>query len=443
MRFWVLIGLTFLKILNICSADNAGSGFLISDDGYVVTCDHVIQGVDNIFVKLGDKEFKAKEIIKDANNDIAIIKIEGTFKGLKFCDTGNPKMGDQVFTIGFPNPEIQGYMPKISSGIINSLTGLQDDPTTFQISVPIQPGNSGGPLLNEKNEIIGIVNSKIDSQKTELKTGYKPENVNFAKKVQYLKLLLKNLDIENTKTKNNQLTKDNLYDSVVFIRASRDLNKTQKNLCFLTESFRSGKTKKFSTKDNPKACGLNMTFSIPQEWDYKDGDHAAVIANFGSPDYPIMLTLTIVDSKPELLSKIKDEYPRKNEDELIKILKEREKTSGYLEDMNYKSLELMQSALTGSSFKYLRSLTIDNVPAFEQIITAKMEVPNGSVDMQSLLYTIWYDFKIVYLMFAIDKQQILSNDQLTIDETFGEACKLARLITSTLIIQNQWDVLKK
>jgi len=152
----------------------------------VVTCDHGIQGMDNIFVKLGDKEFKAKEIIKDANNDIAIIKIEGTFKGLKFCDTGKPKMGDQVFTIGFPNTEIQGANPKFTKGEISSISGIRDEPTQWQISVPVQSGNSGSPLFDESGNVVGIVVSKLNALETAKTTGDLVQNVNYAVKNAYL-----------------------------------------------------------------------------------------------------------------------------------------------------------------------------------------------------------------------------------------------------------------
>ena len=98
---------------------------------------------------------------------------------LAFSPKRTAAMGEDVFTMGFPNPELQGMNPKLTKGSINSLTGLKDDLRLYQVSVPVQPGNSGGPLLDAETAF-GI-------------SGSLPQNVNYAVKSTYAQTLLDTL----------------------------------------------------------------------------------------------------------------------------------------------------------------------------------------------------------------------------------------------------------
>ena len=101
--------------------------------------------------------------------------------------------GTKVFTIGFPYSGALGKKPKLTEGIINSVYGIGDDPRFYQISVPLHPGNSGGPLINMKGEVLGVVTSTLDAVKVFEWSGTLPQNVNYAIKIQYTKLLLETL----------------------------------------------------------------------------------------------------------------------------------------------------------------------------------------------------------------------------------------------------------
>ena len=91
--------------------------------------------------------------------------------------------------LGFPNIQIQGFSPKVTKGEISSVNGFGDDPRSWQISVPVQPGNSGGPLLDENGNLIGVVVSKLGMRAAKL-TGDMPQNVNYAIKSSYALALL-------------------------------------------------------------------------------------------------------------------------------------------------------------------------------------------------------------------------------------------------------------
>ena len=186
--------------LQINTSDVAtGTGFLFSSSDYVITSYHVIHGAKSIRVRLinGDR-IDATVALKDTNNDIAILKLSQSPTSRQniiiLGDSSSVKTGDRVFTYGFPLVDLLGDAePRYSEGFINSLSGISNDPRLFQVSIPIQPGNSGGPVFNEKGELIGIATSSIDSVQTQKVFGATPQNVNFAIKSSYVKSLLPNL----------------------------------------------------------------------------------------------------------------------------------------------------------------------------------------------------------------------------------------------------------
>lgn len=141
-----------------------GSGFILSNDGYILTNAHVVNNADSVTVKLSDKrEFKAKVVGVDMTSDVAVIKIPA--KNLPSVKIGNPnnlKAGNWVVAIGSPF----GLENTITQGIVSALSrNLPDDSAVpyIQTDVPINPGNSGGPLINLNGEVVGI-NSQIYSK---------------------------------------------------------------------------------------------------------------------------------------------------------------------------------------------------------------------------------------------------------------------------------------
>jgi len=186
--------------LQINTSDVAtGTGFLFSSSDYVITSYHVVHGAKSIRVRLINGErIDATLALKDTNNDIAILKLSQPPTSrqniIVLGDSSSVKTGDRVFTYGFPLVDLLGDAePRYSEGFINSLSGISNDPRLFQVSIPIQPGNSGGPVFNEKGELIGIATSSIDSVQTQKVFGTIPQNVNFAIKSSYIKSLLPNL----------------------------------------------------------------------------------------------------------------------------------------------------------------------------------------------------------------------------------------------------------
>ncbi|MDO9459363.1 MAG: S1C family serine protease [Alphaproteobacteria bacterium] len=166
---------------------STGSGFFVTPDGYFVTNYHVIAGAEGIvLVDVNSKMHPATIVRIDKANDIAVLKADGKFKAIPVVTSRTAKRGQSVITVGYPHANIQGLEPKVTGGIINSLTGLNNDARTFQISVPLQSGNSGGPLVTLDGNVIGVVAMKLSALAMLEETGDLPQNVNYAVKSNYL-----------------------------------------------------------------------------------------------------------------------------------------------------------------------------------------------------------------------------------------------------------------
>ncbi|MCE0483111.1 MAG: tetratricopeptide repeat-containing serine protease family protein [Methylacidiphilales bacterium] len=174
----------------------SGTGAFISVDGLVLTAAHVVQGASRIEVVTVAGRLVATVVKIDTTNDVALLKCTGTnFTPVPIAPSKEARAGTSVFTVGFPNVQIQGFDPKLTSGEISSQTGIQDDPRQWQISVPIQPGNSGGPLCDENGNLIGMVEATLNPLAMAKVEGEVPQNVNYAVKSSYILPLLD--DVQN------------------------------------------------------------------------------------------------------------------------------------------------------------------------------------------------------------------------------------------------------
>ncbi|MFT6746882.1 MAG: S1-C subfamily serine protease/antitoxin component YwqK of YwqJK toxin-antitoxin module [Glaciecola sp.] len=166
----------------------SGSGFIINKNGYVLTNYHVIEDAKQVVVEIstaGDtKKYDAEVVQSDKINDLAIIKLTG-YEEKKiqyaFKSSGSEGMGAEIFTLGYPLAlNGMGKSVKFVDGKISSKTGYKGAINSYQMSIPVQPGNSGGPVFNKKGEVIGVVNAKISGA----------DNVSYAIKINYAKNLI-------------------------------------------------------------------------------------------------------------------------------------------------------------------------------------------------------------------------------------------------------------
>ena len=124
------------------------------------------------------------------------------------------KLGGTMATVGFPNIGLQGFAPKLAKGEIASLSGAQDDARYFQISVPVQPGNSGGALVDERGNVVGVVSAKLSARAALSTSGALPENVNYAVKSSYLLSFLESVPEVSAKLKEPN-AKEKKFEEVV------------------------------------------------------------------------------------------------------------------------------------------------------------------------------------------------------------------------------------
>lgn len=187
---------TFIKIFpsesDIIAVENenkispqSGTGFAISSDGYIITNYHVVENASKIKIKgvNGDftKSFSAKVMVSDKNNDLAILKIDDysftTLGTIPYTiKNTSANVGENIFVLGFPLTATMGEEIKLTNGIISSKSGFQGDITSYQMTAPIQPGNSGAPMFDKDGNIVGIVNAKH----------FGAENAGYAVKTSYL-----------------------------------------------------------------------------------------------------------------------------------------------------------------------------------------------------------------------------------------------------------------
>lgn len=211
----------FLIFSSTAYADAFGTGFFVSSQGHVITNAHVIEGAVKLLVRTKSGiQHEAKILAVDNSNDLALLKIDSQSKALHIRSTEGLEKGARVFTVGFPNPYLQGIEPKYTDGVISSFSGLRNKPSVMQISVPIQPGNSGGPLVDAEGNVIGIIVSKLNALTVLAKQEYIPENVNFAIKSDYALPLIINIPSNDRSLKRKTYAVSEIEESTVLIISS-------------------------------------------------------------------------------------------------------------------------------------------------------------------------------------------------------------------------------
>lgn len=167
-----------------------------------------------------EKPIEAKLSSMDTANDIALLIVENGYfpdNDIFVIAENVPNVGEDIYTVGFPLIGSLGIKPSYTNGSVSANSGIMNDPRYFQISVPIQPGNSGGPLMNKKNYVVGIIAAKLSDVNTLRESGALPQNVNFAVKAHYILALAKTSKGWRKHAKNPQKTIDDVLNSVVLV----------------------------------------------------------------------------------------------------------------------------------------------------------------------------------------------------------------------------------
>mgnify|MGYP003608589476 FL=1 len=206
----------------------SGTGFVVGTDR-VMTNYHVIEACSRIFVRTADSRTLpvTQSPLSDARRDLALLQVAGN-PGPALAFRANPvRRGESVVTYGFPLAGLLSSGPTLTTGEVSALAGLADNQQQFQISAPVQQGNSGGPLLDRQGHVIGVIVSKLNAARVAQRTGDIPQNVNFAVKgTEAVDFLRRNgvtpIMRESPGTERNAAEiGEEVHPSTVFIRCER------------------------------------------------------------------------------------------------------------------------------------------------------------------------------------------------------------------------------
>lgn len=180
---------------------SSGSGMIFTGEGHCFTNHHVVAGASRFFVVAAgsNRRLAAELVVVDAANDLAILKVRewaappgAPSLPPPVIDSKSANAGDRVFTFGYPVPDILSDAVKYTSGDINALSGMRGDQNQMQVSMPIHSGNSGGPVALEDGRVVGVVVSTANAEFFYKASQNIPQNINFAIKADYLRILAQN-----------------------------------------------------------------------------------------------------------------------------------------------------------------------------------------------------------------------------------------------------------
>ena len=187
----------------------SGSGIALNSKVFA-TNNHVVDGATHLYVYFPETKAKytAKTIKTDPTNDLAIVRItDPNFKGFPSIQYGFKKtledVGTDIFVLGYPRVDTMGEEVKLTTGVVSSRSGFQGNQSQYQVSAPVQPGNSGGPLFNDRGELIGIVSAKHSDG---------AENVSYAVKLSYLNDLIASSGENISLTRSSQIASQKLSE---------------------------------------------------------------------------------------------------------------------------------------------------------------------------------------------------------------------------------------
>ena len=186
---------------------SSGSGFAVSSNGHVITNHHVIDGCQNVKIHHNGKSFSATVVTYDPQNDLALLKGDFRPSTVLSLSTNSPELLQDVYVAGYPFGRNVSTGVKVTKGIISSLTGIGNNFSNIQIDAALQPGNSGGPIIDDKGNVVGVAVARLDKIKTLEEFGSLPENTNFGIKTSVVRSILESKNISSLKSNRASISK--------------------------------------------------------------------------------------------------------------------------------------------------------------------------------------------------------------------------------------------
>ena len=188
----------------------SGTGFIISEAGHIVTNHHVIEGCTEVKVHKDGKVYKGNVIANDIMNDLALIKSNYKPNVIFPLSDKNPSLLQDIYVAGFPFGNAISSSVKVTKGVVSSETGIGNNYSNMQIDAAIQPGNSGGPILDDYGNVIGVAVAKLAMEKIYEDFGVFPENTNFGIKSSVVENLIQAHNVNNPPPNTEEINKSDL-----------------------------------------------------------------------------------------------------------------------------------------------------------------------------------------------------------------------------------------
>ncbi len=189
---------------------SSGSGFTVSHIGHVVTNNYVISDCQKVVIHHKGQSVLARTLAFDPQNDLAVLKGEFRPSTVLKVSANRPELLQDIYVAGYPFGQRMSRGVKVTKGIISSLTGIGNNFSNIQIDAALQPGNSGGPIVDEKGNVVGVAIAKLDIKKVLQDYGTLPENTNFGVKTSVVKSMLDSNNIDLPRPSRRTISKTDL-----------------------------------------------------------------------------------------------------------------------------------------------------------------------------------------------------------------------------------------
>lgn len=177
--------------------DASGSGFVVTNDGYILTNRHVVNGCQSIGIRADSSgATRAQVVAVHPHDDLAVVRSDAAYDAVAVFRVGAPiRPGDDIVAVGYPLAGLLADEPSVTTGSVSALAGIHNDRSILQMSAPVQQGSSGGPLFDASGNVVGVVVTKLNARIVAEETGDLPQNVNFALKVDVARSFLDELGV--------------------------------------------------------------------------------------------------------------------------------------------------------------------------------------------------------------------------------------------------------
>jgi len=192
----------------------SGTGFMVTDKGHIITNNHVINGCDNVKTYQKGQDYPVTIIATDSVNDLALLKTTLKTKDVLSLSNKNAFLMQDVFVAGYPFGKSVSSSVKVTKGIVSALSGLRNNYSNMQIDAALQPGNSGGPILDEKGNAVGVAVAKLSLAKAVKDWGVVPEGTNFGIKSSVVRNFMESNNVNPMPPRTSSITKQQLAQKV-------------------------------------------------------------------------------------------------------------------------------------------------------------------------------------------------------------------------------------